>query len=126
VRAAFAAAFCLALAGACADEETGHPPVARIAVTPAYIPQNDAFQTAIGLDGTHSADEIDDPAAARPLRFQWGIGGAFRLQDGALDAPALTILLAGDRPVPITLAVTDSDDGLAARATVMIGISLPP
>ena len=115
----------MALLVAC-SEDTGHPPVARIAAMPTYIPQNDGFQTAIALDGTGSADEVDDPTATRPLTYSWTVGGDYKLQDGDLGSAKVTILLKGDRPVPVTLSVTDADDHLTAKSTVMIGITLQP
>ena len=93
---------------------------------PTYIPQNDAFQTAIALDGSGSADEVDDPKATHPLNYSWSVGGDFKIQDGDLGAAKVTILLKGDRPVPVTLSVTDGDDHLTAKSTVMIGLTLQP
>jgi hypothetical protein len=93
---------------------------------PTYIAQNDNFQTAIALDGTASADEVDDPTATRPLTYSWNVGGDFKIQDGDLGAAKVTILLKGDRPVPVTLSVTDADDHLTAKSTLMIGITLQP
>ena len=93
---------------------------------PTYIPQNDGFQTAIALDGTNSADEVDDPSASRPLTYSWTVGGDYKIQDGDLGSAKVTILLKGDRPVPVTLSVTDGDDHLTAKSTAMIGITLQP
>jgi hypothetical protein len=116
---------CLALGGAagCSEAE-GRPPVARIHVTPIYIRQNDAFQTAVEVDGSGSADEVDDPAGTRPLTFQWNLPADAMLVEGGVTAPRLVIHLRGDRPVEIDLAVTDSDDHLTAAASTVVGITL--
>jgi hypothetical protein len=107
-------------------EQTGHPPVARVVVTPAYIAQNDGFATPIALDGSTSADEIDDPQASLPLRFHWSMSEGFRISDGGVDQPKMTVLLGGTRPVVVTLEVTDGDDHLTASTTATIGITIPP
>jgi len=119
----------MALCLAC-TEEVGHPPVARIDVFvgsmhTSYIPLNDNFQTPVTLKGDMSADEVDDPGATRPLKYQWSIDAQYQVQDGDVNSVDITILLKGDRPVPVTLAVTDSDDHLTARSTVMIGVTIP-
>ena len=91
-----------------------------------YIPLGDNFQTPVTLKGDMSADEVDDPGATHPLQFHWSIDGDYQVQDGDVNSVDLTVLLKGDRPVPVTLSVTDGDDHLTAKSTVMIGITLQP
>src|SRR4051812_1841416 len=82
----------LAAAGGC-DAPIGHPPIARIDLTPAAIPAHDEFQTVVMVDGTRSGDPIDDPGATRPLAFQWEIVDAeHRFESGSRETskqPAL-------------------------------------
>jgi hypothetical protein len=119
---------------ACSDE-IGRPPVARVTVcvmtstsacASPYIPTNDTFTTPILVDGSTSADEVDDPNATRPLEYHWTIGGDYKIKEGTLDSSKFTMLLKGDRPVPVTLSATDTDDHLTAKETVTIGITLRP
>ena len=109
-------AFVLAAASAC-DAPIGHPPIARISLTPGAIPAHDEFQTAVTLDGTASADPIDDPAGARPLTYQWDIvDDDSRFDTGSATTKAPVVRFRGERPPTITLTVTD-EDGNASSAT---------
>lgn len=101
--------------GACALED-GRPPLARISITPAAIVENDGYQTLVTLDGTDSADPLDDPDGQAPLSYTWEIlDDEVRFQDSRASSPRATILLRGDRPATIVLTVTD-EDGLEAVA----------
>ncbi len=94
----------------------GRPPLARIAIEPAAIVENDGFQTAVTLDGTASADPLDDPDGTQALDFGWEvIDDEFRFEGSRATSPAPVILLRGDRPATIVLTVTD-EDGLSATA----------
>jgi hypothetical protein len=93
-------------------------------VAPNYIAQNDGFVTTIVLDGSASADEIDDPQGTNPLRFHFSFSEPFRVASGGTEQSKVTVLFAGDRPVTATLQVTDVD-GMTSNATVTIGITLP-
>jgi hypothetical protein len=100
----------LMLLAAC-DDASGYPPVARIAFTPGSIDENDGFQTPVVLDGTGSADPIDDPAGERSLRYRWKIvGDEFRIVDGSLAEARVTLTFLGETPATILLTVTDGDD----------------
>jgi hypothetical protein len=93
------------------------PPIARIDLTPAAIPENDDFQTEVVLDASRSADPIDDPEGAERLDVRWEIIGdeaRFASGDGATDATP-TVTFRGDAPATIRLTVTDAD-GLEATA----------
>lgn len=114
-----------ALAG-CGNTSDGYPPVARIGATPRAIPEADAFHTPVALDASASADPIDDPAGARPLKFHWSIvGDEYRLQDGSLDAAKVTVTLVGDRPATVQLTVTD-EDGLSSTAQEQLQLTVRP
>src|SRR5688500_647303 len=81
----------------CATEE-GRPPIARIDVTPGSIPENDGFQTAVVLDGTRSADPVDDPDGSASLEFLWSVeGDEVRFEAGSRDTDeAPTVRFRGD------------------------------
>jgi hypothetical protein len=100
----------------------GHPPVARLTLTPPYVPVGDHYQTAIVLDGSQSKDELDDPAGSFPLRF------GFATDDPAPqltpDGAKATLRIAGDRPTAVSLTVTDAD-GLPTTVQKRIGVTLP-
>jgi hypothetical protein len=103
------------LPAACTLED-GRPPLARIEITPGAIVENDGFQTAVTLDGTASADPLDDPGGQRPLTYAWEIlDDEFRFEGSRDSSPMPVIRLRGDRPATIVLTVTDRD-GLSATA----------
>lgn len=94
--------------------EDGHPPVPRASATPRAIPENDGFQTPVTLDGTASADPVDDPEGVRPLHYRWAISSdEFRFEQGDEADPAPVVRFRGDRPATIELTVIDAD-GLEA------------
>lgn len=119
--AASLGALCFFFAGCGGD---GHPPTARIAFSPEYVPAGDAYATDVTLDGTASRDDVDDPAGALPLTFQWEIGDPKpRVIAGALDAAKLTVRLAATGPTTVRLTVTGS--GGVGRASVRVGVTVP-
>jgi hypothetical protein len=89
------------------------------------IPEHDNFATSVTLDGTRSADPVDDPDGTHPLDFRWEIvGDEARFEPGSNEddaTPAVTFR--GDRPATITLTVTDAD-GLAASATTYVQLTV--
>jgi hypothetical protein len=98
----------LALAACSADG--GHPPLARIVLAPEAILENDGFQTEVTLDGTTSADPIDDPEGAAPLAYRWEIlDDEARFERGRATSPMPVVRFRGDRPATIALTVTDAD-----------------
>jgi hypothetical protein len=116
-------------AGAC-QTTTGHPPVARVTVTPKYVPEGDGCTTVVALDGTASKDELDDPSGQQPLWFRWEldedgcVGPGPDVASGSLTAPTISVRIRGDRPVTVTLTVRDASGATAVR-TAMIGITVP-
>jgi hypothetical protein len=123
LQAALAAALATALLACTAAD--GYPPVARIGAMPGAIGENDGFMTAVVLDGSASADPIDDPDASRPLRYRWQIiGDEFRIDDGSLTSASVTIRLLGETPATILLTVTD-EDGNASTAREQLQLTLP-
>ena len=111
---------------ACANEEPGYPPVARIGAAPRAIPEGDAFRTPVTLDATASADPIDDPEGKRPLSYEWHIvGDEFRLQEGTLRSAQVTLTLVGDHPATVQLTVTD-EDGRSSTAQEQLQLTVRP
>lgn len=112
------------LAPACQAAE-GRPPIARIDIVPGAIPENDGFQTAVTLDGSASADPIDDPEGASDLDYRWEIlGDEVRFEPGSDERDAAPVVrLRGDRPATVILTVTDAD-GLDATATANVQLSV--
>ena len=109
---------------ACQPEE-GRPPLARIELSPAAIPEHDGFETVVTLDGTLSADPVDDPDGAERLDYHWEIlGDEFDLEPGSDEGDdVVEVRFRGDRPATITLTVTDAD-GLDARATAYLQLTV--
>jgi hypothetical protein len=111
-----------ALAAGCAP--TGHTPTARIALTPAFVPIGDAYQTDVKLDGSGSDDAIDDPTGAHPLAFAWEVDDPKpMITGGALDAAVVTVRLAAASPTTVKLTVSDSD-GDSGLATAHVGVTV--
>lgn len=104
------AVLALVLFAAC-DAPVGHPPIARIDLTPSAIPAHDEFQTVVMLDGKPSADPIDDPNGSEKLTYQWTITDAeVRFEAGSRDTSVQPMVrFRGERPATITLTVTDPD-----------------
>lgn len=115
---------CLAVvAAACAADE-GHPPIARIALTPEAIVENDGFQTEVTLDATGSADPIDDPAGEAGLSFAWDVAGdEFRYERGRATSAMPVVRFRGDRPAAIALTVTDAD-GVSTTAVAHLRLTV--
>ncbi len=111
-RQRFVAPILLAIAGVAAcTQPPGHPPVARITASPKAIPEHDDFQTDVMLDGATSADPIDDPTGARPLRYAWQFtNDETHIMTGTTSSDGVTVRFLGTRPATIHLTVTDEDD----------------
>lgn len=117
------AACLLLLLAACAGDE-GHPPLARIELSPGAILENDGFQTEVTLDASTSADPIDDPDGRAPLSFAWTItGDEFRYERGRATSAAPVVRFRGDRPATIELTVTDAD-GVTASAVAHLQLTV--
>jgi hypothetical protein len=114
----------LALALTACTAPPGHPPIARIALDPGAIPAFDNFQTAVTLDGSASADPIDDPDGSAPLTYAWQVldtEGRFDTGSDTASAPVVRFL--GDRPPTIVLTVTDVD-GQSSSATAHLQLTV--
>lgn len=105
--------------------DDGRPPLARIHITPAAIVENDGFQTVVTLDGTASADPLDDPGGQIPLTYAWEIVDDEHRFEGsrAPSSPAPMVRLRGDRPATVILTVTDRD-GLEATAVAHVQLTV--
>lgn len=104
--------------------DAGHPPVARIEAAPGVIPEHDGFQTPVTLDGTASADPIDDPGGTAELSYEWSIrGDEFRFESGDEFSASPQVSFRGDSPATIELTVTDAD-GQAGTASVQLQLTV--
>lgn len=109
----------------CLPADEGRPPLARIDIVPAAIPENDGFDTAVTLDGRASADPIDDPDGSERLDYRWEIlGDEVRFEAGSDESDAAPVVrFRGDRPATVRLTVTDSD-GLDATTTAYVQLTV--
>ena len=103
--------------------------MARILATPRAIPANDDFQTEVVLDGSSSADPLDDPGDSRPLVFAWELTNdevrpSPTAGSGDSDEPRWTVRFRGNRPPTIRLTVTDEDGG-TGTATLQLQLTVP-
>ncbi len=95
------------------------PPTAVIDASPNAVCVGDAYRTPITLSGARSAARLslvpappgpDEP----PLTYAGQLeGDHYAVLDGALDTDALTVAMAGERPLHVTLTVTTEDGGEA-------------
>jgi hypothetical protein len=109
---------------ACGCTSDGHPPTARVTLSPEWLPVGDHYQTDVLLDGTASRNDVEDPTGARPLSFAWAIDDPhLQIRAGDLGAAMLTVRLAADGPTTVRLTVTDV--GGIGRATVRVGVTVP-
>jgi hypothetical protein len=119
----------MALCAACAAPPAA-PPTAVIDAAPSSICEGDAFTTPIDISGVRSSARLSlvpsppDPDAP-PLSYAWLIEGAdFTILSGALDQAELSVVTAGDRPLHVTLTVTNGDGGEATSLRT-VGLVLP-
>jgi hypothetical protein len=124
----------LALAAGCSNAR-GRPPVARLQVEPRFVPAG--VQTVIDLDGRKSCDEIDYPetcdqtadGAGPPstcpggVTFRWSLDQDFVPVGGeaALTQARLQVQVTPDRPITVTLRVTDCEGNSVTNKT-QVGI----
>jgi hypothetical protein len=104
--------------------EPGHAPIARPTATPRAIPEGDSYQTDVVLDGSQSADPIDDPVGDRSLSYRWEIvGDDARVMSGRLDEAKVTVRFFGAHPATLLLTVTD-EDGQSATARLQMQLTV--
>lgn len=105
--------------------DAGHPPLARIDIAPGAIPAHDDFETVVTLDGSTSADPIDDPGGSEQLQYLWTIvGDDVEFQAGSHEDQAKPkVTFRGERPATVTLTVTDPD-GQEASATSYVQLTV--
>jgi hypothetical protein len=126
----------LLVAPGCAQDDN-RPPVARLSVSPRYVPVGQ--ETVLTLDGRRSCDEIDYPESCDKtaegsgppltcpggLSYAWSMDVPFTPVDGAsLTAPRLDVRVTLDRPATVKLTVTDCDQRAVTTQT-QVGITLP-
>jgi len=120
-------------------EDRGRLPVARLSIEPRYVPVGQ--QADVLLDGRRSCDEIDAPETCDKtaegvtgppqdcpggVTFRWSLDDDFERVpgEGALDAPYVMVRVTPDRPITVTLEVTDCDQNTVVTKG-QIGIELP-
>ena len=106
------------------------PPSAVITADPERVCAGDAYATLIHLDAKASAPRLSlvssrpDPAEL-PLAFGWSFrGSAYTIEDGDVHADTITLRVAADRPLFVTLRVENRSGGVA-EAEHTIAIVLP-
>jgi hypothetical protein len=119
-------------------EDRGRPPVARLAIEPRYVPVGET--TEVLLDGRRSCDEIDHPETCDKtvegttgpplscpggLTFNWSLDAPYERVpgEGAVDAPYMKVRVTTERPITVTLRVTDCDQNQVTTQT-QIGIEM--
>ena len=124
VRALFVSFLLLARGGPPPD-----PPSAVVSLSPATICEGDGHHTEVLLDGSMSSVHLTlvpvMPAPGEaPLQFSWSLSGATPvITAGTLTSDALAVTTAGDRPLHVTLTVTN---GVGGTATTLRTISITP
>ena len=119
--------------------DTGRQPVARMSLSPRYVPAG--VESVVLLDGRRSCDEIDYPETCDKtaegltgprltcpggVSFRWWLDAPAVPVGGevAYQQPSLEVRLTPDRPVTVTLQVTDCDANTVTTRS-QIGIILP-
>ncbi len=112
---------CLVLAGCAKDE--GRPPIARLSVEPRFVPAG--VESIIDLDGRKSCDEIEYPETCDKtidgsgppstcpggVTFRWSLDQDYVPVGGedAMIQPFVQVRVTPERPITVTLSVTDCD-----------------
>jgi hypothetical protein len=118
----------------CAKDK-GRPPIARLSVEPRFVPAG--VEAIIDLDGRRSCDEIEypetcdktldgsGPPSSCPggVTFRWSLDQDFVPVGGedAMTQPFAQVRVIPDRPITVTLAVTDCDGNVVTNKT-QVGI----
>jgi hypothetical protein len=116
--------------------EKGYPPVARMKIEPRYVPVS--VDTDVLLDGKRSCDEVDHPESCDKsadgsgpsqscpagVTFRWTLDRSVHLLAGGPDHSWMRVRVNTDRPINVTLKVTDCD-GEKAEVRGQIGVILP-
>lgn len=101
-------------------------PSAVIHFSPETVCQGDAHRTEVTLDGTMSSRHLSlvplppedsafpDGATVAPLAFRWTLeGDEHVITDGSTTSSLLTVTVAGDRPLHVSLTTTNLVGGTA-------------
>ena len=108
------------------------PPSAIVNVSPSSVCVGDAFKTPIHLDGSSSSPRLTlvytrpDPDAGA-LKYLWTLSGddiqvddGSKDSDGSLDFDSVNLKMAGQRPLHVTLTVTN-----AAMGVTVTDVTIP-
>jgi hypothetical protein len=115
----------LACAAACGGPPADTPS-AVILLTPETVCEGDANATSILLDGRMSSRHLSlvplppedtsypDGAMPVPLTFAWHLeGDAYQITNGSLTGSTVTVTVAGERPLHVSLTTTNLAGGTA-------------
>ena len=124
----------VALLAGCVKDK-GRPPVARLSVEPRFVPVG--VEAVINLDGRRSCDEIEYPETCDKttdgsgppstcpggVTFRWSLDQDYLPEGGpdAMTQPFLQVRVTPNRPITVTLEVTDCD-GNMVKNTAQVGI----
>jgi hypothetical protein len=123
------AAIAIALVVGCIGPPA-HVPSAVVALDPGSVCQGDDLRSVIVVDGSLSSTRLSlVPVAPEPgeppLAFEWSFSGAaVEIVGGTVTSERLEIRTTGDRPVHVTLRVTNGD-GAVAETLRTLPITVP-
>lgn len=119
----------VALCCACA-ETSPHPPSAVAVAEPDSVCLGDAHATPVLLDARESAQRLTlvpeaEPPDLPPLRYTWTLeGDEHRVVDGNLGSEQITVTLAGERPLHVSLRV-ESSAGSVSETMITVSVTEP-
>ena len=118
-------AMSLVLAGVACDDDTTAPPQnsaprAVVSVAPTTVPEGDANQTVVILDGSASSDPDGDP-----ITFLWAATDGTFVEGTSSNSEIARVTFPGTAPYAVTLTVTDPS-GATDQASTTVGLGEPP
>lgn len=98
------------------------PPTAVATADPPAVPEGDANQTIVTLDGSASSDPDGDP-----LTFDWAVTSGTFVNGTDANSPVAQVTFPGMAPYPVTLTVADGRGGQdQAELTIELLVNEPP
>ena len=115
----------LALVGAACAGPPPPAPSAVIEASPRAVCLGDGNATRITLDSSSSSPELTLVPVPRkptdpPLGILWSFAGsAYEITEGDPTADVVTLTMAGDRPLHVTLRVENAEGGVTEAVTTI-------